>query len=1572
MATSAKVTQVVGQVFAVAPSGEKRLLVEGDRLMAGEQVFTGEQGSVSLELSDGREVDLGRDSSFRVADDEAAAATDQPQDLDIDAIQAAIAAGVDPTQLLEATAAGPAAGAAGAGGQGGGHSFVLLDRLDLRVTPDVGLDTGPIASAPLEIPNEEDLFLPEDGGPVISITPVEPGGNVDGAQALEGGSLDFLVSLSAPSTVPVTFTWSVTLGSADGDDLPGGTLLTGTVTIPAGETSYLLSIPTFDDDIFEGGPGSFEDLVVSITDVVAAVPGDVSAVGLIEDNDAIPVVNLDDADGIGAQTVEGGDLVFGITMSGASDEDVTVNWTMTLGSAEADDLTSPIEYSGSVLIPAGSTTGQIIIPTFDDSLFEGGAGSFENLTMTLTSVSGANLGSTTSVTGQIEDNEEVPVIDLVETDVQGVGAIAVEGEDLVFNLEMSGPSDTDVTVTWTLTLDGSAEANDLTGPITYTGVATILAGETTAEIRVPTFDDALFEGGEDTFENLTMTLSNPNGATLGTASLQGQIEDNEEIPVIDLVETDVQGVGAIAVEGEDLVFNLEMSGPSDTDVTVTWTLTLDGSAEANDLTGPITYTGVATILAGETTAEIRVPTFDDALFEGGEDTFENLTMTLSNPNGATLGTASLQGQIEDNDSFSGGTTDQYGVTEGSTLDTDADGTINGVLFNDPAGRSVSSVSNNADGTGGTAVGSTGAVLTTALGGTVTVYANGEFTYDAPVLDHPLADPYLTDSFYYTATDGTNTADPVLVNIRVYDTVPLISAVDDMTTSNEAGVTVGNWSYSGGADGLSDVASDLESGINLSFDAAGLGEAFSAVREDVYNAGEYQGELLTVSYADGTDSYTYFTLFMKVDGTYEFNLVTPKPTGSEDVVFTSINGGIAPTLWASQVINNYDGATDIRFTATKNGSTDEVNWGNQGIGSDNNLFSIGETLTLAFFDATGTSTLPAADATKLVDSATLTFNFNGSGDDAKISIDVLDENGDVIATLNDIALTDTSPTILISADDLNIDGFYGVTIKHQGGFDSTNGDEIRLASMDIETALLPADTHLDFGVEIVDADGDTDDAQFSVDVNSPAVDQLIVGTAEDDTLNAGRGNDIIIGDVEGSYSVVVPDDYNIALMVDLSASMNDSSGTAGKSRLELMKESLTKLVNDLGSHGGVVNVRLITFGGDVGQETSYSLNSPAQLNALLLAISGLAAYSGSTDMGGTNYEAVLRAAKSWFDTQTPGTPDFENLALFLTDGNPTFHLNSSGNPTDGGSGNSTQYWDLADAVSAMASLVGQPYSVKVNAIGIGDGSNTDYLRFFDNTDTTGNASVWIDGGRIRGPVGEVQNVDTAEDLELALDNSVTVVPKVGDDTLVGTAGDDIIYGDTVSSDSLGTDYAGMGYQGIVDYLTDTLGHAPSTEEVIALLRANPLDFYDQTTTEGGADTITAGAGNDLLMAGAGDDVLIGGQGNDILYGGLGSDTFVWQSGDAGAVGTPAVDMVMDFSLGTDVLDLSSLLGDITPSEIADYLQVTSASVDGVASAQLNISSTGDIASGADQVILVKGLSVSDINSMLAGPDPSLIV
>ncbi len=1069
-----------------------------------------------------------------------------------------------------------------------------------------------------------------------------------------------------------------------------------------------------------------------------------------------------------------------------------------------------------------------------------------------------------------------------------------------------------------------------------------------------------------------MTLTSVTGADLGsTTTVEGLIEDNEGTPVVNLDE--VQGVGSQVVEGQDLVFGITMSGASDEPVTVNWQLTLDGTAESGDIV-PVVLTGSVIIPAGSTTGSIVIPTVDDLVFEGGVGTFENLHMTLTSVTGADLGSSTtVEGLIEDNDVLPVAQPDQYQVTEGDTLDTDASGTINGVLFNDPAGLSVASVSNNSDGTSGTNVTGSGAVLVTALGGTVTIYANGEFTYEAPVLDHPLADPFLTDSFYYTASDGTNQLEPVQVSIRVYDTVPLITAVEDMTAVNESGVTIGNWSYSAGADGLSDVMADLESGINLSFDAASLGEAFTAEREDIYDGVDYQGELLTVSYADGTDSYTYFTLFMKVDGTYEFEMVTPNPTGSEGVIFTSVNGGTDDELWASEAINNFAGETDIRFTATKNGSTDDVNWSSPGIGVDNNLFTRNEALTLEFYEVN--DPVSVSNDRKEVDTATLVFDFNGSGDDAKISLDILDENGDVIATMNNIPLTDTSFTVVVSAEDLNIEGFYGVTIKHQGGFDSADGDAIRLTSMDIETSLLPEDTHLDFGVEIVDADGDVDDYGFSVDVVNPQVDQLIVGTSNHDTLNSAGGNDIIIGDIPGTENVDQPDDYNIALLVDLSASMDDPSGTPGLSRLELMQQSLTKLVNDLSTHSGTVNVRLVTFGGDVGTTTSYSLSSPAMVSALLLAIAGLETYSGNSFMGGTNYEAALEAAKEWFDAQTPGTPTFENMVLFLTDGDPTFHLDSNGDPTDGGgfnAGSSTSAADLSEAIGAMADLVGQSYTVEVNAIGIGNDVNTDYLRFFDNTSSTGNGMVTIGITDVSGPVGEVDIVNTAEDLELVLESTVVVVPQIGDDVLTGSDGNDIIYGDAITADSLGAPYAGNGYQGLIDYLTDTLGHAPSTAEVIAELRANPLSYYDQVTTEGGDDTLVGGAGDDLLMAGAGDDILIGGAGDDVMYGGLGSDTFVWQAGDEALPTLPATDVVMDFTLGEDVLDLSSLLGGIDPLDIADYLQISSTTVDGVNSTQLSISTAGNIAGGADQVIQLKGIVGVDVDSLLAGPDPSLIV
>jgi len=97
------VKSVVGQVIAVSPEGIRRVLIEGDRLLAGEEVLTGPGGAVTLELADGRLLDLGRDSQWSAdapdssTDLSQAAAQAAPS---VEELQQAIAAGVDPTTEL--------------------------------------------------------------------------------------------------------------------------------------------------------------------------------------------------------------------------------------------------------------------------------------------------------------------------------------------------------------------------------------------------------------------------------------------------------------------------------------------------------------------------------------------------------------------------------------------------------------------------------------------------------------------------------------------------------------------------------------------------------------------------------------------------------------------------------------------------------------------------------------------------------------------------------------------------------------------------------------------------------------------------------------------------------------------------------------------------------------------------------------------------------------------------------------------------------------------------------------------------------------------------------------------------------------------------------------------------------------------------------------------------------------------------------------------------------------------------------------------------------------------------------
>ncbi|WP_423144716.1 retention module-containing protein [Pseudomonas chlororaphis] len=154
------VSKVIGQVVAVAADGSRRVLVEGDRLFAGDQLVTGAQGAVAVHLQNGQELTLGRDSSLQLSPQLLAnqaphvqapevVTPSEAQLTDVEQLQKAIAAGADPTQTGEATAAGPGATGGPAGALGAGTPLYCLKKS--RVGSSRSLVSPPRAST--ESPN---------------------------------------------------------------------------------------------------------------------------------------------------------------------------------------------------------------------------------------------------------------------------------------------------------------------------------------------------------------------------------------------------------------------------------------------------------------------------------------------------------------------------------------------------------------------------------------------------------------------------------------------------------------------------------------------------------------------------------------------------------------------------------------------------------------------------------------------------------------------------------------------------------------------------------------------------------------------------------------------------------------------------------------------------------------------------------------------------------------------------------------------------------------------------------------------------------------------------------------------------------------------------------------------------------------------------------------------------------------------------------------------------------------------------------------------------------------------------
>ncbi|ANQ21686.1 hypothetical protein BA893_08385 [Vibrio natriegens] len=638
---------------------------------------------------------------------------------------------------------------------------------------------------------------PDDDRPSVSIVEDSVGVN-------EGTDAVYTVKLSAAADIDVTVRLNTSTdgsNTAEADDIgsfvvtlaDGVTVVNansdGTYTIPAGQTELKVTVPTTDDDVYEGD----ETFTVAVQGDTGVVGSD-SALGIIYDGGNGPDPDPDDdrpsvsivEDSVGVN--EGTDAVYTVKLSAAADIDVTVRLnTSTDGSntAEADDIGSFVvtladgvtvvnaNSDGTYTIPAGQTELKVTVPTTDDDVYEGD----ETFTVAVQGDTGV-LGSDSAL-GIIYDggngpdpdpDDDRPSVSIVEDSV-GVN----EGTDAVYTVKLSAAADIDVTVRLNTSTDGSntAEADDI-GSFVVTladgvtvvsansdGTYTIPAGQTELKVTVPTTDDDVYEGDE----TFTVAVQGDTGV-LGSDIALGIIYDggngpdpdpDDDRPSVSIVEDSV-GVN----EGTDAVYTVKLSAAADIDVTVRLNTSTDGSntAEADDI-GSFVVTladgvtvvnansdGTYTIPAGQTELKVTVPTTDDDVYEGDE----TFTVAVQGDTGV-VGSDSALGIIYDGGNGPGPNPDDdrpsvyivensVGVNEG----TDA---VYTVRLSAAADIDVTVRLNTSTGGANTAEpGDIGAIKVTLLDGTV-VTANSDGTYTIPAgqTDLKLFVPTTDDDVY---------------------------------------------------------------------------------------------------------------------------------------------------------------------------------------------------------------------------------------------------------------------------------------------------------------------------------------------------------------------------------------------------------------------------------------------------------------------------------------------------------------------------------------------------------------------------------------------------------------------------------------------------------------------------------------------------------------------------------------------------------------------------------------------------------------------------------------------------------
>ncbi|BFM17033.1 hypothetical protein R50073_32160 [Maricurvus nonylphenolicus] len=1147
------------------------------------------------------------------------------------------------------------------------------------------------------------------------------------------------------------------------------------ITIPA-NSSYApeFVITAVDDTIFEGNESLSMSVALGAGETDATL-GTSSANATIHDEDSsdptdpnpgddrgdAPVVSIASTNNTAVEGTSNDTVSFVVSQSNESDFATDVVVTLNLGTVEAADINATVTYLDSAGNPASTTVAalqaglnitipanssyapEFVITAVDDTIFEGN----ESLSMSVALGAGetdATLG-TSSANATIHDEDSSDPTDPNPGDDRGDAPVvsiastnntAVEGtsnDTVSFVVSQSNESDfaTDVVVTLNL---GTVEAADINATVTYldsagnpasTTVAALQAGlnitipansSYAPEFVITAVDDTIFEGNE----SLSMSVALGAGetdATLGTSSANATIHDEDSSDPTDPNPGDDRGDAPTlivsptsVIEGGQIVFTVSLSNPSDEQIDFSVVTVDTGSATSTtDYSSSLEYwdgdswepvTGDLSFAAGQTSIDVRSTTVQDE-FDEVNETFDLLATVTAGT--TTNASATGTGTILDDDTTP--------VAEDDTFTVNEDTVLNGtsVLLDNGSGADY-----DLDGDSLSVVAA--GPFATAQGGSVTILADGTFTYTPPNNFNG------TDTFDYTVTDGTNTdVGTVSINVLPVNDPPV--AEDNTVVTPEDTTYVFQASDFGYTDPEGHTATSitiqsLEQVGSLQYDD-GSGFRNVVVGDEIPFTAITSGNLIFVPFPDtsGTD-YDDFTFTANdadqgvVAGRIQVD-VTPVQDGQ---VLPLTDSDPA----ANKVIEGASNGSIVNLTGFSTDPDPEDTITYSLVDNDGGNFTIDPTTGVVTVNA-DTTGLSGTTRTVIIraDSS------DGSFVTGSFDIDVVSAEDDS-AVVHESALADGSGRIETSFDSQDevgqdVAGGEGTVIA-TGNLLANDGLPAGTTISGITGATFSGGVYTvssSYGTLVVDTVGNyTYTLNTNVDNSAPAddlsvIDQFTYSTSQGTSADL---NVTIIDDTPQATDIIaeVPEgdvkSFQLVLTLDVSGSMTNASAGgvvyledgSTTTRLAMARDALKELVKEYYSQSDNVSVKLVTF-----SNSAVILNGG---NAYTDLDSTLAAIDTMNGSGGTNYEDGLEKAIDALDGNGDGLIDDNSydttITYFVSDGIPTVE-NTSGGISDpvGNSG-----WDTFIANNTVDS-----YAVGIGT-GISDFTQLDAIHNIDADDS----------------------------------------------------------------------------------------------------------------------------------------------------------------------------------------------------------------------------------------------------------------